>query len=413
MKRVVVVGAGLAGVCAAYLLDGACAVTLVEASGRLGGHLHSVDVGDGVRVDLAAQFFGPRTHPTYCRLVDQLGLGEAHTYSADMGTTIYAPGERTPRFVSPMFGAGARRLWPVIRPWNVPGQLAFFRFARAARAFEDGGDWSMTLEDWLDRIGARAKERLLLPWLCAMTGCTVEEGRTLSARAALAVAARGLPQRLVAPYRWTIWRAGSEVFVKTMLDACQTVTVRTRSPVASVEAARAHHGSADAVVLALPPHALQPLLAASVGREALGDAAGALTSFRTRMVIHRDPVYMPADRSHWSSYNACHDGRTCEASVWYGALHPSYGDLFKSWATARARDPEQILHEAEYRHPLMTPAYLRARERFGRAQGDGGLWFAGSWVTDVDLQESAVASAVAVARAIAPDAPNLRRLEAA
>ena len=88
-------------------------------------------------------------------------------------------------------------------------------------------------------------------------------------------------------------------------------------------------------------------------------------------------------------------------------------DLFKSWATARARPVSEPLAEAEFRHALITPEYLTAQARLSALQGVHGPWFAGSYTRDVDLQETALLSAVEVVRRLAPGAPNLLRLLAA
>ncbi len=45
----------------------------------------------------------------------------------------------------------------------------------------------------------------------------------------------------------------------------------------------------------------------------------------------------------------------------------------------------------------MTPAYFRAQAALARHQGEGGLWFAGSYTRDIDSHESGVRSAIEVA----------------
>ena len=436
-----IVGGGIAGVTAAWLLDGACDVTLLEANSRLGGHAQTVSVdfrGSEWPVDLGGQLFGPRSHPTFMRLLEVLGLYDpAHPDSGgcitrDMGTTLIDHGGERPRFVSPMFGASNRRLWPLFTPWNLGGQLAFAALALAGRRFEEHGDWAITLEDWLRSVpglGATARERVLLPWLSAMTGCSLDEARGLSACAAIAVAVRGLPDRLLTPYSWSTARHGLGAVVDALVAACTTLTVQLRASVVRVEAASEVHAAivhtadgrafpADHVICAAPPRALEPILAASPRGQRLAPLLAEFPTFRSRLVIHTDPAYVHPDRRMWSAYNATTFGGQCEGSIWYGAIRDrlpggSTLDVFKSWASARAREPADPLYEAEYRHPLQTPAFVAAQARIEALQGQGSLWFAGSWVRDVDLQESALRSALRVASSVAPESANLARLDLA
>ena len=435
---VVIVGGGVAGAAAAWLLDGACDVTLLEASARLGGHAQTVSVdfrGSEVPVDLGGQLFGPRSHPRFMRLLEVLGLYDpalpdsGGCITRDMGTTLLDHGGARPRFVSPMFGAGNRRLWPLFAPWNAPGQLAFTALALAGRRFELGGDWAITLEDWLQRVpglAAGPREHLLLPWLSAMTGCSLDEARALSARAAIAVAVRGLPNRLLAPYSWSTARRGLGSIIDALVAACTTLNVQLDARVVRVDAASAAHTAsihtadgrafpAEHVIFAAPPYALEPILAASPRGQQLARLMTDFPTFRSRLVIHTDPAYVHPDRRMWSAYNATTFRGQCEGSIWYGAIRDrlpdgSTLDIFKSWASARSREPSDPLFEAEYRHPLQTPAFVAAQARIEALQGQHGLWFAGSWVRDVDLQESALHSAMRVVSGFAPQSANLARL---
>ena len=49
-RRIAVVGAGVSGLTAAYVLQRAADVTLYEAEDRLGGHAHTHDVEVGDRI---------------------------------------------------------------------------------------------------------------------------------------------------------------------------------------------------------------------------------------------------------------------------------------------------------------------------------------------------------------------------
>ena len=80
MRRVAVIGSGIAGLAAAHGLAGRARVTLFEAADYFGGHTHTVDVTlDGVThgVDTGFLVFNQRTYPNLVRLFDQLGVAVA------------------------------------------------------------------------------------------------------------------------------------------------------------------------------------------------------------------------------------------------------------------------------------------------------------------------------------------------
>ncbi|OBK49392.1 hypothetical protein A5655_02550 [Mycobacterium sp. 1081908.1] len=90
-RSVAVIGSGVAGLTAAYVLSGRDRVTLYEADARLGGHAHThyVDDGDGrvVAVDSAFLVHNDRTYPTLCRLFAELGVA---TQESDMSMSVRA-----------------------------------------------------------------------------------------------------------------------------------------------------------------------------------------------------------------------------------------------------------------------------------------------------------------------------------
>ena len=92
-RSVAVIGSGVAGLTAAYVLSGRDRVTLYEADDRLGGHAHThfLDSTDGsggvVGVDSAFLVHNDRTYPTLCRLFDELGVA---TQESDMSMSVRA-----------------------------------------------------------------------------------------------------------------------------------------------------------------------------------------------------------------------------------------------------------------------------------------------------------------------------------
>ena len=79
MKRIAVIGAGIAGLSAAWLLSRRYDVHLFERADRLGGHTHThvipdPDVPGGVvQLDTGFLVHNNRTYPMLLKLFDELG----------------------------------------------------------------------------------------------------------------------------------------------------------------------------------------------------------------------------------------------------------------------------------------------------------------------------------------------------
>lgn len=155
-----VVGSGVAGLTAAYILSGRDRVTLYEADGRLGGHAHThyLDNGGGPRgtdvvgVDSAFLVHNDRTYPTLCRLFAELGVA---TQESEMSMSV-----RADDIGLEYAGAlGARGLFACrqsLRPRYLCMLAEILRFHRAAARLlreetDNAEDKPETLEAFLSR----------------------------------------------------------------------------------------------------------------------------------------------------------------------------------------------------------------------------------------------------------------------
>src|SRR5262249_39749025 len=172
-----------------------------------------------------------------------------------------------------------------------------------------------------------------------------------------------------------------------LLDRSAMVRVHLGTPTRALTRKRAgwfletpagQHGPYRFVVLNAPPRDGRKLLRRLPAFAHLTALLNRYEYFDSRLLIHTDPAYVQRDRGNWAAYNAGVDGRECEGSVWYGALHqklPSGGtiDVFKSWAERRRADPKHILLERRFKHPLIGRSTIKAARPLRPLQGQSGL----------------------------------------
>ncbi|NEK91972.1 MAG: FAD-dependent oxidoreductase, partial [Xanthomonas euvesicatoria] len=80
--RIAVVGSGIAGLGAAWLLSRRCEVTLFEAADYLGGHTHTHDIdleGQRYAVDSGFIVFNPQHYPLLTRMFAELDVAAQPT----------------------------------------------------------------------------------------------------------------------------------------------------------------------------------------------------------------------------------------------------------------------------------------------------------------------------------------------
>ncbi|MDP3659736.1 MAG: FAD-dependent oxidoreductase, partial [Phenylobacterium sp.] len=312
--RIAVVGGGISGLSAAWLLSQRHAVTLYEADERLGGHAntHLAPGRKGLApVDTGFIVYNEENYPNFTALLGELGVASREammslSVSLDDGAFEYSSD------VTGLFAQGrnlfSRRYWAMLRDVG-----RFYRHGVAEVA--EIADPELALGDYLERKGyCRAfQEDHLLPQAAAIWSTPLSAIRDYPAEALVRFFQNHGMMRLTGRGRWRTVVGGSQAYVRKLAAAFDGET-RVGAKVAGVrrDAAGVEVREADGrvqrydhvVIAAHADHALAML-----------DDAGAverrvLSAFRysaNQAVLHSDRNLMPKRRLAWSSWN--HIGR--------------------------------------------------------------------------------------------------------
>ena len=415
--RIGIIGGGAAGLTTAWLLDGDHDVTVFERDDRLGGHAHTIDIeahGRRLAVDAGFQFFGAGSaYAMFNRLLDVLEV-ERRTYSASI--TVFDDERRRPPVAMPPV-RGARPVWSSLTPSGIRTLLRFRRFLSALPAFLRQGDRSLTIAEYLERarLPRTFVEEFLLPLLLSFWCVDRADFERFAAYNALYYLGVNAPRGLSAPGQTEI-PGGMKTYVDALIGGLQHATVKTGTAAVRVSLdgdgfvitdAEGTRHPFDRVVVAANARQALGLIESMPELAAVSDQLRRFEYFDTKIAIHGDRRLMPADESAWSVVNVRWDGSHSSLSIW----DPAAGlPVFKSWVTFDEQLPDPLYAVATYEHGKISPEYFDAQERLKALNGTAGLWLAGLYTDDADSHESAIRSAVTVARALAPDSDRLRRL---
>jgi predicted NAD/FAD-binding protein len=415
--RIAVVGAGIAGLSAAWLLSQRHRVTLYEAAPRLGGHANTVDVTvDGIShpVDTGFLVFNHRTYPHLEALFAHLGV---QTAASEMSFSVSLLDRDLEWSGSSLAGVFAQRR-NLARPrfWSMLADI--LRFNReATRAALGGSGGERSLEAFLaaGRYGRAFREWYLLPMAAAIWSCPT---RTMLAYP-FATFARfcynhGLLQVEGRP-QWMTVRGGSREYVRRL--AAPLRDVRAAAPVRRVDglpgrfevATDRGSESYDNVVLACHSDQALAMLPHPTAEER--DVLSALPYQPNRAVLHTDRALLPRREAAWSAWNYIAggdgvDGRAVGVSYLLNKLQPL---PFKSPVVVTLNPPvpvraERVIAELSYDHPIFDAGGIAAQRRLDGIQGRRGLWFCGAW-TGFGFHEDGLKAGLAVANALGCVAP--------
>jgi predicted NAD/FAD-binding protein len=404
--RVAVVGGGVSGLSAAWLLARTCDVTLYEAEPRLGGHSDTFD-WDGAPVDCGFIVYNERTYPNLTALFAYLGL---KTRESDMSFAVSIDDGRIEYSGAGLRGLVAQRA-NLLRPryWSMLGDIVrFFRESRKDIGREDLGP----LETYLDRrgYGSAFRDHYLYPMAAAVWSTPAMRVGEYPAEAFIRFNLNHGLLDLIDRPTWRTVIGGSRVYVSALAERLgRTLTGR-----AAVRVKRTEDGVVVADIagetrrydrLVLATHADEALRLIEGPTRLERDLLSAFRYISNDATLHTDWRAMPHRRAAWASWNYMakgkENGRLLSVTYWMNSLQslPGRPPLFLSLNPLFEIPDSRIVRRMRFEHPMFTDATLAAQKRLWSLQGVGDIWFCGAYF-GFGFHEDGLQAGLAVAEEI-------------
>lgn len=406
-QNIAIIGSGISGLSAAWLLSHGHDITVFEAANRLGGHANTVDA-EGNPVDTGFMVYNEATYPNFTALLNHFQVATKPTamsfaVSLDAGRLEYSASG-----LNGLFAQKANLLRP--RHWSMLNDILRF-FRQAPRDLGHLG--TISLDEYLRsaRYGFPFKEDFLYPMAAAIWSTPASLVGAYPAQSLIRFCQNhGLLQAFNQPI-WRTVSGGSKTYVeKLMRDFAGKILLNR--PVRAIKRVEGSvvidDGSGencayDHVVIAT--HADQALRILGDASTAERQLLGAFRYNKNRALLHKDTRCMPHLRNVWSSWNYFSEsvGNTKQLSVtyWMNSLQhiPASRPRFVTLNPLREPDSFYHIHEDHYEHPLFDANAILAQRELWSLQGHRNTWFCGAHF-GAGFHEDGLQAGLAVAEAL-------------
>ncbi len=406
MRRIAVVGSGVAGLTAAHVASRTAEVTLYEADDRLGGHADTHQVTD-VLPDGTEQVLGidtgfivhnPRTYPVLLRMLAELGVA---TQPSEMSMSI--SDEQTG--LEWAGALGRRGLFPSRDVLRRPRYLAMLveipRFHRRAKAVvahartpaEPSVTDDVTLRTFLEqgRFSSYFVRHFMEPLVAAVWSCDPEVALDYPARYLFTFLEHHGMLGVFGSPQWRTVTGGSHAYVEKVAAGLGDVRLGTKvtSVLETADGVEVTDGNGDVatydgVVVATHPGQALALLAepTPLQREVLA----AMPYSANTALLHTDESLLPRATDARASWNfrrpRTEDSRPGEVMVTYDLTRlqrlPTDRHYLVTLGGEHVVDPATVIARREYEHPLYDPTSVAAQARLPEISSDR-LAFAGAY----------------------------------
>lgn len=411
--NIAVIGAGISGICTAYLLQDRHKVTLFEKNNYFGGHTHTVPIPHGpdkdTPVDTGFIVLNERTYPYFIQFLTRLGIEKSPT---DMSFSYYC--EKTglyyaSRNLNTLFAQRSN----IIRPRFIRFVYEMVRFLKNLRKeFLADRLENITVSDYIRKKGLHSDVayQFIIPMAAAIwSGSDLQVGRFPIKTFAQFYENHGLLDITGHP-PWYFIKGGSHSYVNAFLKSFNGKTeknsaltgIKRNDDGIILDFESSKPQVFDAVVIATHADQALRLLEQPSAREK--ELLGAWRYSRNQTVLHTDVSVMPPSKRAWASWNYTRHLDSKDDSPVTVSYDMTRLQKLKTrkpyFVTLNPQKPipeNHTVQEMIYTHPVYSFDAFESQKRLPMLNGQRNTFFCGAYF-GYGFHEDGVRSALAVAR---------------
>ncbi len=405
--KIAVIGSGISGLAAAWLLSREHRVVLFEREERLGGHTHTHNVVLDNRefaVDTGFIVYNDENYPLLKRMFGELGVASQPTAMSfsvqdarngleyNAGNVMANPRNLLDQKFLKMMGEIKR----------------FYKEAHHLLETEGAGP---TLGDYLreQKYSPMFIDDHLIPMVSALWSAPATQIMDFPGKYLIRFMRNHRMLQVSGRPQWRTVTGGSSRYIELMRKSWK-VEERLATPVLRIlraeDAVRLVTDDGeerfDHVVLAC--HSDQALALLGDASDTETEILGAIPYQSNDVVLHTDARLLPKKKKSWAAWNAyvpAQPGAACTVSYYMNILQniDAPEPLIVTLNRTDAIDPGKIIATMQYQHPVYTSTSIHAQNRRVSINGQRRTWFCGAYWR-YGFHEDGLRSAVSVAKAL-------------
>ena len=406
--KIAIIGTGISGLTAAYVLNREHEITVFEKNDYIGGHTHTHSIdsnGRSLAVDSGFIVYNEVAYPHFIKLLNQLQVERQKTTMGFSVKSVAKNLEYAGNSLKSVFAQHRNYFRPsfLIMLWDI------LRFNKKAKADLDTLSPEVTLGGYLseNRFSQAFTHNYVIPMGAAIWSTKARSMLEMPALFFIRFFKNHGLLQIKNRSGWWVIKGGSKQYVKKMIEhfserICLNTAVtsikRLQEKVAIRTGSDNNEEIFDAVVIATHSDQALDLLADPSPQER--EILGALPYQQNEALLHTDDSVLPERKLAWASWNYHLNQNTDQplAMTYNMNILQSLAAPETYCVTLNSNqlvDKDKVLKELQYEHPLFTRAGIIAQQRKGEISGVNNTYYCGAYWRN-GFHEDGVVSALEV-----------------